>query len=149
MLKKNTLDYISILGKLITEVSIDNSDYVLEYNDRGVDENIEPTWIVKAKDSRYEMILSIDKVIKTIFIFPVEGKLDGFDFDSRRGRGFILERFGIPSRSGQEMDFPILGRKGGFDRYDNDNYSIHFEYTLGRQGIEMITIMLPEFVRDL
>ncbi|MFZ6012491.1 MAG: hypothetical protein ACOYXT_19265 [Bacteroidota bacterium] len=143
------MDYISILGKRVNDVLINNSEYSIEYNDLGADENIEPTWIVKAKDGRYEMMLSIDKTIKTIFIFPVQDKLDGFDFEASRGRTFIIEKWGPPSKSGQEMVLPILGRKGGFDRYDYGDYSIHFEYTLGEQRIKKITLMLPDVLRDM
>ena len=143
------MDYISILGKKVIDVLTEISEYSIEYNDIGVDENIEPTWTVKAKDGKYEMILSIDKTIRTIFIFPIQGILDGFDFDASRGRTFIIERLGTPSKSGQEMLLPILGRKGGFDRYDYDAYSIHFEYTLGQQSIEKITLMLPQVLPDI
>jgi hypothetical protein len=143
------VDYILILGKKITDVSIDHSEYSLLYNDLGADKNIDPTWIAKAKDGRYEMKLSVDKVIKTIFIYPIHDKLDGFDFNARTGRTFIIERMGIPSKSGQEMELPILGRRGGFDRYDYSNYSIHFEYVVGRQDIKMITLMLAEVAHDL
>ncbi|MCZ8216781.1 MAG: hypothetical protein O9262_11105 [Cyclobacteriaceae bacterium] len=143
------MDYISILGKKVNEALTNSSEYSIKYNDLGADENIEPTWIVKAKDGRYEMILSIDKMIRTIFIFPIQDKLDGFDFEASKGRSFIIERMGTPSKSGQEMLLPILGTKGGFDRYDYNDYSIHFEYTLGQQRIEKITLMLPEVIRDL
>ena len=146
---KMAVDYVSILGKSITDVPIDKSEYSVDYNDLGVDENIEPTWVVKAKDGRYEMIASIDKTIRTIFIFPIQGKLDGFEFDALRGRTFILDKMGAPSKSGPEMVLPILGKKGGFDRYDFDDYSIHFEYTPGQQGIEKITLMLPTVIKDL
>jgi hypothetical protein len=47
------------------------------------------------------------------------------------------------------MLLPILGRTGGFDRYDYDAYSIHFEYKLGQQSIEKITLMLPQVLPDI
>lgn len=143
------IDYISILGKNIYEISLDGSEYSLTYNDSDLNEGIEPGWIARANDERFEMMLSPDKTIRTIFLYPIQARFDALDLSAEIGREYVLEKFGAPSKSGEEMDFSVLGKTGGFDRYDYESYSIHFEYLTRQNGLKMLTLMTPDVVKDL
>jgi hypothetical protein len=78
--------------------------------------------------------------IRTIFLHCGDGEaLSEVAFSVSRRE--VLERFGVPSKSGAPVRLPVLGSKGAWDRFAIPAGSIHFQYRLDRDEIEMITLM--------
>lgn len=92
-----------------------------------------------------EVICDEDDNIRTIFLHSgVDDALWVIPFKLRRGE--VVERFGAPSKSGVELRHPILGESGAWDRFIIGNLTIHVQYRLGSESIEMITLMRPDAV---
>lgn len=53
----------------------------------------------------------------------------------------VINGFGAPTMSGGPVDHPILGRSGAWDLFVLDDFAIHFQYKIGSEKIERITIM--------
>jgi hypothetical protein len=78
--------------------------------------------------------------IRTIFLHRGDGEaLSEVAFSL--GRRQVLDRFGFPSKSGAAVRLPVLGDKGTWDRFSFPAGSIHFQYRLDRDEIEMVTLM--------
>ena len=143
------MQFLTILGKPIDQVPIPENEYEMEYDDKDVEEGIEPSWVITAKDGSYEMHLYQNKVINTIFLFPKHNTFPVFGYSTATTQQEIQQTRGIPSRSEGERMIRGLGRYGAFDRYDTKELCIHFQYRVGEPKLERITLMLPGVVRRI
>jgi hypothetical protein len=81
--------------------------------------------------------------IQTIFLHRGDGEaLSGIPFSLSRRE--VLERFGTPSKSGTAAPIPVLGDYGAWDRFTLPAASLHIQYRLDRDEIELITLMRPD-----
>jgi hypothetical protein len=62
------------------------------------------------------------------------------------GRDEVLARFGAPTKSGEQHSHPILGDYGPWDTFRLTEYTLHVQYTLDSDAIEMITLMRNDVV---
>lgn len=53
----------------------------------------------------------------------------------------VLAHFGSPSKSGVPISHPVLGKFGPWDRFQGPEYTVHVQYKVGSDSIEMITLM--------
>lgn len=58
----------------------------------------------------------------------------------------VLERFGTPTESGGRSRIPVLGDYGAWDRFTLPEGTLHIQYALERDEIEMITLMRADVV---
>ncbi len=65
-------------------------------------------------------------------------------FNQRREQ--VLARFGLPSRSSERVVDDILGEFGPWDRFQMPEYTVHVQYKLESDTIEMITLMRNDVV---
>jgi hypothetical protein len=80
--------------------------------------------------------------IQTIFLHQGAGEaLSDVPFSLSRRE--VLERYGSPSKSGGISRIPVLGDRGAWDRFALRGATIHFQYRLDRDEIDMITLMCP------
>ena len=63
------------------------------------------------------------------------------DVPFNQSREQVLARFGPPSRSGERVTDPILGKFGPWGRFRRPEYSVHVQYKLESDTISMITLM--------
>ena len=85
-----------------------------------------------------------DERIRTIFLHPRE--LQHFDvklidFPLCFCRRDVLERMGTPSNNGAPRTHEILGAYGAWDRYDRPDCTLHVQYRVDADRIELITLM--------
>lgn len=88
-------------------------------------------------------------LVATIFIFNEKDKkfapgLSDLPFASNRDD--VIGAFGEPSKSGKEIDNPIFGVSGAWDRFGKGSYVLHVEYKVGGGGISKVTLMRPDMV---
>jgi hypothetical protein len=90
-----------------------------------------------------------DDRISTIFLYS--DKFSGFDerlldvpFSSTRQQ--VKEHFGPPSKSGGQINDPILGVYGAWDRFTRAGYTIHVEYQADADRVKMITLIRADMV---
>jgi hypothetical protein len=87
-----------------------------------------------------EVICDDDDRIRTIFLHRGDGEaLSGVAFSLSRRE--VLDRFGGPSKCGSAVRIPALGEKGAWDRFKLLGGSIHVQYRLDRDEIDLITLM--------
>ena len=92
-----------------------------------------------------EVICDEDERIRTIFLHRGDGEaLSEVAFSLSRRE--VLERYGSPSKSGAPVQFPGLSDRGAWDRFTLPTASIHFQYLLDRDEIDMITLMRHDAV---
>lgn len=58
----------------------------------------------------------------------------------------MLAKLGVASKRGEEIDNPIFGRSGAWDRFARDGYAVHVEYRVGGGGVARITLMRADLV---
>ena len=58
----------------------------------------------------------------------------------------VIERFGVPSKSGAKSSSPILGEYGPWDRFARTGHTIHVEYSADADRIRVITLMRDDVV---
>lgn len=61
---------------------------------------------------------------------------------ARSTRTDVRKSLGTPSRSGEPQTLPVLGRCGGWDRFDSKILCLHFQYSEPDEEIELITVMM-------
>jgi hypothetical protein len=92
-----------------------------------------------------EVVCDEAERIRTIFLHRGDGEaLSGIPFSISRREA--LERFGVPSKSGAPSWIPALGDYGAWDRFTLPTASIHVEYRIDCDEIDMITLMRPDTV---
>lgn len=83
--------------------------------------------------------------IRSLFFRRGDGEsLIGIPFTMSRND--LLGRFGTPSKSGAPVRLPGLGDVGGWDRFILPQGTIHFQYHLVRDEIDLITLMRQDAV---
>lgn len=90
-----------------------------------------------------------DDKICVIFLYPEE--LGGFDeslfeipFSSTRSQ--VRKRLSIPSKTGNKLTDPVLGKLGAWDRFTLPNFTIHIQYEYDADRISLITLMRNDVV---
>lgn len=115
-----------------------------------LNEGLETEYWFSDKRNGIELICSGQYLIKVIFLHSGRSKrekskpyphplLEGLSFDSSRDN--VRTTLGKPAAEGAPRRSPALGDYGAYDRYDYASWSIHFQYTLNSEQIEMVTIM--------
>jgi hypothetical protein len=81
--------------------------------------------------------------VETVFLHRGDGEaLSEVPYSLSRRQ--VLDHFGPPSKSGAADRIPVLGDRGAWDRFTLPEGSIHVQYRLDRDEIEMITLMRPD-----
>jgi hypothetical protein len=103
---------------------------------------------LSGKTVGYELLLRQGRVT-TAFVYVQPGA--GFQAfpgplpggrSSESTRPDVLRRFGKPSRSGGTQTLPVLGRQGGWDRFEVGPVCIHFQYNEVDERIRLVTLMV-------
>ncbi len=68
------------------------------------------------------------------------------DLPASWDRAEVLAGLRAPSKRGEEIDNPIFGRSGAWDRFDRDGYAVHVEYRIGGGRVARITVMRADLV---
>jgi hypothetical protein len=96
-----------------------------------------------------ELQCNYKEEISVIFLYSED--YNGFDdslfdipFSSKRKQ--ILEWFGMPSKSGERINDPILGEIGAWDRFTLAGFTLHFSYRIDSDEISRITLMKSDVV---
>lgn len=82
-------------------------------------------------------------------VFVNREECDGFrlsEIPFTLSRKEVLDRLGVPARSGEKSHHPFLGEYGAWDRFAHADFTIHIQYTIDACGIKMITLMLNDVV---
>ena len=95
-------------------------------------------------DGHYvEVMCDEDERIRTIFLHVgVDESLSDIPFGLRRKE--VLDRFGASSKSGAARRHPVLGAYGPWDRFTCGAMTIHFQYRIDSDEIDMMTIMTSD-----
>jgi hypothetical protein len=90
-----------------------------------------------------EVICDEDESIRTIFLHArVDESLSEISFSLSRTE--VLDRFGPASKSGAATRHPVLGESGAWDRFNLGTMTIHFQYRVDFDEIELVTLMRPD-----
>jgi len=93
----------------------------------------------------FEVLCDEVERIRAIFLQRGDGEtLSEIPFSISRRE--VLERYGTPSRSGGPVWSRFLGGNGAWDRFAFPTFSLHVQYRLDRDEIEMITLMCLDVV---
>jgi hypothetical protein len=141
------MKFEKIIGQKFEQISSNLESFEIENNEfeLELEEGLEERYFVTAKNGLFEMILSKEKIVNTIFIYPDENGVFNFqDCIVKMGKNEILKRFGKPDKLGGPISNSIIGESGGFHRFDRD-LSYHFEYRDDDQTeLKKITLMSLE-----
>jgi hypothetical protein len=87
-----------------------------------------------------EVVCDETERIRTIFLHRGDGEaLSEIAFSLSRRE--VMDRLGVPSKSGAATRIQALGDKGAWDRFAVPAGSVHVQYRLDHDEIEMITLM--------
>lgn len=120
-----------------------------------LNEGVKTEYWFSDKGNGIELICSNQYLIRSIFLHSGRNKreksrpypyplLEGLSFDSSREN--VRLALGKPTVEGAPRRIPGLGDYGAYDRYDYVDWSIHFQYALNSEQIEMVTLMSKECV---
>jgi len=140
------MDPLALLGKNFDDVkdSLTHSGVLEAYEN--LEEGEEQEYYVSAPDNSWEFLLEKGNSIKTIFLYLDNGSVGFGGVSTNTTRDELISIFGKPSRQGEIQEFPDLGLKGAWERYDFENYSLHIEHDPHSDHISMLTIMVPSAV---
>lgn len=95
-------------------------------------------------DGGMDVLADRRDTVGTIFLYfdddrTFAGELS--DVPSEMTRLDVIAKFGEPSKTGDGIDDPILGRSGAWDRFDRGDHLLHFEYDVDAGVVSKITMM--------
>ena len=94
-----------------------------------------------------EVICDRNELISTIFLFAESS--DGFNFSEfpfSSTRVQLRQRLGEPSKSGEKSVSPVLGPSGAWDRFAQEDFTIHIEYRTDSNAVCKVTLMRNDVV---
>jgi hypothetical protein len=120
-------------------------DLVVEDEPETIQENDTRGYAIHP-DGEFEVVFDGNGFVDTVFVYRESSLLDGLVrfSDSRQE---LLKQFGKPSLSGQERFDKALGLLGAWDRFDYDDWSLHFQYQPGSVHIKQVTVMTADVAR--
>ncbi len=97
--------------------------------------------------------LLVDGRVNTLFLYSdgyegfsgYQGETGGLRLDS--SKQVVRFKFGYPTMHRESETTEVLGTVPNFDRYDYDDYSLHFQYDEPGTRMTMLSIMSPHEVR--
>lgn len=110
-------------------------------------EKIEETFYLTSKQNGIGIIINNELSVTSIRFYSEnyegchafkENLLYGIEFSLSKNN--IREMFGIPNRSGGGHRNLYLGQMPSWDRYLFDFFSLHIQYSIGYNSIDMITL---------
>jgi len=90
-----------------------------------------------------ELLVDAAGRLDTIFLQPGSAAVTELGIAASFKRGDVLAKFGEPSTGGGGTVHPILGRYGGWDRWDAAERNMHVEYAPDSDTVVMVTLMVP------
>ncbi len=135
-------DYLGITAaELLGVVPFSNWSYT-----RSIEEDL-PTVEIRYEfeEQKIDLVCDESERITTIFLHagvdqalsPISMNLD---------RNGVLDRVGVPSKSGPAILDPILGDYGPWDRFESISHTLHVQYGAQTHQIELLTLMHPDVV---
>ena len=97
-------------------------------------------------DGEFEVVFNGSGVVDTVFVYRESRLLDGL-VQFSNSRQDLISQFGKPSLSGEEQVDKYLGPQGAWDRFDYNDWSIHFQYQPGSMHVKRVTVMTAEVAR--
>ena len=92
-----------------------------------------------------EVICDEDERIQTIFLHA-GGEESLSDVPFRLSRRQVRELFGPPSASGGPVRHAVLGESGAWDRFSSATRTIHIQYRVDADKIELVTLIRPDAI---
>lgn len=142
---------VSMLGMNLDAVG--KSAFVLSLNEPPATEKIEDRFYMELPNSGLAFIASLEQRVMAIQLHA-EGYQNYKGFagampeavafsNSRRAMQSLL---GKPSASGGGKVIQFFGKAPTWDRFDRSEYSLHVQYADDEASINLVTVMLPEFI---
>ena len=112
---------------------------------RSVENDPKPEVRYEFEGRGIEVICDEFERIRTVFLHRGDGE-SLVDVPFTLGRKEVLERFGTPAKSGGAARHPGIGDRGAWDRFTLQEGTLHIQYAVGRDEIDMITVMRADVV---
>lgn len=97
----------------------------------------------ESKKCGISLVCGRDETIRTIFLRRDLDLMTGeLRFAMRRRQ--VLDLLGNPSKSGGPTRHPVLGESGAWDRFRREQHSVHVQYGVDDERIELLTLIRPD-----
>ena len=139
-----TMRVVDYLGRVIGDLLKDQpfSEWQVV---RTVENDPKPEVWYEFEGHRVEVICDGFDRIQTIFLHRGDGE-DLIDLTFVLGRKQVLERLGMPAKSGGAVRIPGIGDRGAWDRFTLPEGALHVQYAVERDAIDMITLIRADVV---
>jgi hypothetical protein len=143
------MNLTSYLGKNISQL-LESEPFKHWSVERTVEDDLDERIIHYVFDKNgLELRCDCKDDVSAVFMFANEYK--GFDQSLSEipfcfTRQQVLDRLGVPSKSGERIDDPILGECGAWDRFTYPGSTIHIEYEVDADAISKITLIRNDIV---
>ena len=144
MVVRQKMKYTEIIGKSFKDIEKHLSHNGIEKDEDDLEEGTPQELYVSSVDGSWQMSLSEDLTIQTIFIYPEKALDLPEGFTNKTTLKDIAFKLGEPTNKGERSVSQFLGPQGAWARYAKSNYTIHFQEKYDLSGLKLITIMTPE-----
>jgi|SRR5688572_6576797 len=96
-----------------------------------------------------DLVCDAEERVTTIFLYSDQTRRfeeDLLDLPFLFTRRQVIECLGPPSKSGGRTNDPVLGEYGPWDRFAMPDYSIHVQFRVDADRINLITLMRADVV---
>ena len=137
----------SLLGLTVDELVARRPDLIV-HDDPSEIQVADTSAYLTVPDGEFEVVCNGQRVADTVFVFRQSPLLDGM-IGFGKSRKDVLAQLGEPKASGGEMVDKYLGAQGAWDRFDYSEWSVHFQYCVGSDRVERLTVMTREAAETL
>jgi hypothetical protein len=135
------MEPLGILGKELKDVQAELGISVVEGIYSSLEEGEEQEYSVESKDGTWELLLSPNNRIKTIFLYLNRGHKGFAGITAKMSKEEIIALLGTPDFEGHPHTDPILGAYAGWEKYRRENHYLHVEHENQYSGVRMVTLM--------
>lgn len=145
-MKRKISDYLGLHASIM----LNDGPFKKWTYERSLEEDLDPPIVHYVFPRRgLELRCDDDEKISVIFLrFDEQEAFDEnlVDLPFSWTREQVVNRFGMPSKSGEKSNHPLLGAYGAWDRFTVAGYTIRFEYNMDSMGIRKMTFMRNDVV---
>jgi hypothetical protein len=132
---------IALIGKDFETVQAELGISAVEYRDVGLERSSAAEYSVSSQDGSWEIILSPQNIITTVFLFLEKGHEGVLGITADMCKKEITERLGEPQEYAAAQSIEGLGEYGAWEKYYMDAFQLHVQHKNGEFGVKQITLM--------
>jgi len=132
---------VECIGKPFKSIKDDLGFHVITEVFDELEQGEKQNYSVFGENEKWEFTLSPSNIVETIFLHLNNGYGEHEGLSSQMTKADVIALLGEASSTGKPFTSSVLGKFGGWEKYNRDGYDLHIEHVDDYVGIKKVTLI--------